>query len=530
MSDAWRYAEITSFEHVSVGGKTALLRLNADASPQGGHEGPRPMLVADDGETVNRFVAIPAPADTDDELHAAYSVPSSLVTPDTVFFLEYDDEYVVSLPEPAAGASRVNRRADRPAAPAAAAAPVAEPEPATTEGDLDDQDDEPARTEDSAWDEDDAGEDDEPEGGEPEGGEPEGGEPEDRRIDMPRQFTALSAELADARRENGELRAVAEQAKQAGRETREALLHMHVVVAETNAELTAMRDLGEALGNAAAGPGESARTADLQRALAEAELVRDEAIAARTEAEESVAPLTEAREKAERQLEEAREEARQIALEREELDRQASAFDGVAIKARERATEAEAEAGRAGSRLAELETWSAELERRLADTTTQLGDARAKVESDELELRRLRGELAEAHAQAELDQAALRRAAVTPDAPAAPAASAAPTSAAVVAEPVAEAEPELVPVADPEPLVAVPEPEPEPEPLVQPASDTAEQTSIADDPDVDAEPVADTATTAATAATARPTLGQIGQAAVAEAHELAERDLADAGS
>ena len=422
MADAWRYADITGFESVSVGGKTALLRLSADASPSAGSEGPRPLLVADDGDSVFRYVAIPAPPDSGGELRAAYSVPGSLITPDTVFSLEFDDDYVISLPEPTAGAARVNRREPPPppviAPPATrdAVDPMAELGPAAVEEPGND----PAAT--GAF------------GTSDPAGDALDADTEDRRTDMPRQVAALAAEVADTRRENSELRAVAEQTVATGRDLREALLHQHVVLAETNAELIAMRDLSAAL-PAHQGPDPSGPPPG----------------------------------GAESELEALREQIRLMTLDREEQERQASAYDGVAVKARERATEAEAEAHRASSRLAELEIWSAELERRLAEATTELADARATAEHHESELRRLRGQLAEAHAQAELDRAALGRAGVETPEPASPTAGAEPAS---------------------------------------PAGETSP-----------AGP------------TARPaSLPEIGEAAVAEAHARAERDLADAAS
>ncbi|MDQ6835530.1 MAG: hypothetical protein M3016_05015, partial [Actinomycetota bacterium] len=76
---------------------------------------------------------------------------------------------------------------------------------------------------------------------------------------------------------------------------------------------------------------------------------------------------------------------------REEHKRQAAAFDEVAVKARERATQAEASHQKSSAALQELEVWRAELERRLAETTSALNAARAAHEADRRELERLRG-------------------------------------------------------------------------------------------------------------------------------------------
>jgi signal recognition particle GTPase len=75
--------------------------------------------------------------------------------------------------------------------------------------------------------------------------------------------------------------------------------------------------------------------------------------------------------------------------ERDEFSRQSEAFDGIAVKARERASRAEREHQKAASMLQELEIWRAELERRLAATTTELGAAKAAREADQRELERM---------------------------------------------------------------------------------------------------------------------------------------------
>ena len=92
----------------------------------------------------------------------------------------------------------------------------------------------------------------------------------------------------------------------------------------------------------------------------------------------------------ERELDKARDQLRIMTFERDELSRQAAAFDGVAVKARERAVLAEAANEKATAALHELQIWRGELERRLAETTSELGAARAARETDERELMRLR--------------------------------------------------------------------------------------------------------------------------------------------
>ena len=92
----------------------------------------------------------------------------------------------------------------------------------------------------------------------------------------------------------------------------------------------------------------------------------------------------------EHELDQARDQLRIMTFERDELSRQAAAFDGIAVKTRERAVRAEAEHQKSAAALRELETWRAELERRLAATTTELGATKAGREADARELDRLR--------------------------------------------------------------------------------------------------------------------------------------------
>jgi DNA repair exonuclease SbcCD ATPase subunit len=397
MSDAWRVASLKSFEHVPVGAAAGLLRVAAESASSLPVDGPRPTLVADDGQTVSRFVAIPAPPDTDSTLRAAYSVPVEAVTPETVFSLEFEDGFVIALPGPVQGPARV----EAPAAPEAEAPP--EPTPAG----------------------------------------------EERRSDFERKLAELSEDLADARRETGELRADAE----LGHQARAQVLRLQVESAQLQAELRAVGDLealaptdprladadehirktrrqladaqehaAEATARADAAmrelTGERAQRHDLEDRIAalesevrsaterlvQAEHDREQAIAAQRHAEESVEPLQAANARAEAELDQLRDQGHKMTLEREELTRQAAAFDGVAVKARERAAEAEGQQRRATARLEELEIWSSELERRLAETTTQLAEARSAAQHDDSELRRLRGELAEAQARIELGQ------------------------------------------------------------------------------------------------------------------------------
>jgi chromosome segregation ATPase len=102
------------------------------------------------------------------------------------------------------------------------------------------------------------------------------------------------------------------------------------------------------------------------------------------------------------ELEQLRDALRVMTFERDELTRQVSAHDSVAVKARERANQSEKAHGEARASLRELETWSEELERRLAEMTTELAATKQAFEEAEGERRRLDGALAESEAGTEL--------------------------------------------------------------------------------------------------------------------------------
>ena len=319
-------ASIKSFEQVPVAATVGLLRVSAHSGSDAPPGEPRPSLVADDGRTVSHFTAIPAPPDVDGTLRAAFSVPADILTPETVFSLQFADGLVIALPTPTLGTARLRRR------------PAAPPPPA---------------------------------------------------------------------------------ARQPDTQARATILRLHSEAALARAELQARRELAAHASDPAAAElaDERERTLEDRVVALESEArdhldrlrvatrERDEALQARREAEQAVEPLTAARNRAERKLAELQDQLHKMRLERDELSRQAQAFDDVAIKARERAAEAETGHQQTSARLAELETWSAELERRLTETTTELSRARAAAQADEADLRSVRGQLAEAQAQLELNQA-----------------------------------------------------------------------------------------------------------------------------
>ena len=107
MSDAWQSAKIKQFEQVLVGSAGALLRITGTVPRRKSTTEPRPTLLADDGHVVHRFAPIPSPADKRGVLRAAYSVSADVLNSETVFVLELADGYVISLPAPTSGATRL---------------------------------------------------------------------------------------------------------------------------------------------------------------------------------------------------------------------------------------------------------------------------------------------------------------------------------------------------------------------------------------------------------------------------------------
>jgi chromosome segregation ATPase len=92
-----------------------------------------------------------------------------------------------------------------------------------------------------------------------------------------------------------------------------------------------------------------------------------------------------ARGRLEHELEHAHDGLKVMTAERDELTRQVDAHDAVAIKARDRAKHAEDARNDVAAALRELETWPAELERRLTEMTAELGvvtEARRGAESE----------------------------------------------------------------------------------------------------------------------------------------------------
>jgi chromosome segregation ATPase len=150
------------------------------------------------------------------------------------------------------------------------------------------------------------------------------------------------------------------------------------------------------------------RVAELEDTVREhvedrAELEREltDAAQARSQLEHELSTANAARTKLEHELERTREDLKVMTYERDELTRQVGAHDGVAVKARERAKQAEDARADVAAALRELETWPAELERRLADATTELGVVNEARRDAEQEVKDLAGALIEAKAKVE---------------------------------------------------------------------------------------------------------------------------------
>ncbi|MGZ4298576.1 MAG: hypothetical protein ACXVE4_14460 [Solirubrobacteraceae bacterium] len=111
MTDAAESLKIAEFEHVAAGPAVMLLRVRAGVPAAGQGPDQRPQLVAEHGGGLQRFAALPSPPDPPGVLRAAYSVPPTLIAPETTFTLELGDGTLVALPAPTAGTAR------RPAAP-----------------------------------------------------------------------------------------------------------------------------------------------------------------------------------------------------------------------------------------------------------------------------------------------------------------------------------------------------------------------------------------------------------------------------
>jgi DNA repair exonuclease SbcCD ATPase subunit len=401
VTDAWRSIKIRQFEHVIAGPSTALLRVSG--KPPRRRDGlQRPTLLADDGSDVHRFAAIPSPPDPRGVLRAAYSVPTDVMKPDTVFSLELSDGWVIALPSPTPGPGRLRQGAtSQQKADSAAAAPGRESEAKPRARSAHER---RAATIDQLAELSAALAQAEQAGGEQEAGRTAA----EAELEQSRQqLGALERRIAELEAEAGEaaerLSAAQVQATEAGERAELATAQASERADAAAQEAIVAHDLSESL---------ELRNAELDKSIRELQerirsLERDVATAveARAELEGEIAALRQARARSQQELEQALDAVRMMTFERDELSRQAAAFDAVAVKARDRATEAEAANEGSAAALEELQTWRAELERRLTATTTELETAQTKCREYEHELKRLQGELAESEAKFELARA-----------------------------------------------------------------------------------------------------------------------------
>jgi hypothetical protein len=296
VSNAWASVRIKKFQQVAAGPSIALLRVTGKPSKHKANSMPRPTLLADDGQVVLRFAALPSPPDERGVLRAAYSVPESVITSETVFSLELKNGHAVSLPAPTVGAAKVD-----PEEITVAAAP-----------------------------------------------DHEGDAGRRREVD---KLAELSSALAEAERA--------------------AIAHS---VGRADAERAAERLRAEADALAA-------RVAELEAAAGR--VSHAEPSGAMTEMAERIEELEALRAHADARLAQVQREAGERVADvlRQSEERVASA--------QARVEQAEAQIAKSAAAFAELDTWRGELERRMADTTTELAAARARILEDEQTIERL---------------------------------------------------------------------------------------------------------------------------------------------
>ncbi|MGH2876172.1 MAG: hypothetical protein ACRDLV_07975, partial [Solirubrobacteraceae bacterium] len=356
VSDAWRSAKISRFERVTVQPDVALLRLTGNAASDALENAPRPALVIDSDHGSSRFQPLPGPPDGQGVLRVAYSVPAAAIAGAPRFSLQLADGSRVELPDPVPGPSRAKDAATESRLLTAMAEIDAQAEARIAQVHA--------------------------------GAEARVSEAQSYAAAQIEQATAA----ADARVTEAEARAVAAEARAAEAERREQ---------EIAAEIERRVNDGRAQARAEADARAAEAAAPLRERLAEAEEAARRHEAGANALSLEVESLRDARTRRERELRDALDSVRKMAFERDELSRQVEAFDQVATKARERASQAEAENERSAATLDELQTWRGELERRLAATTSELGAARMRLREDERDMNEMRAELTDAEARAQ---------------------------------------------------------------------------------------------------------------------------------
>ncbi|MGH2857610.1 MAG: hypothetical protein ACRDMJ_09005, partial [Solirubrobacteraceae bacterium] len=369
MSDAWHSAKISRFERVTVAPNVDLLRLAGSCAGDVLNEAPRPALIVDGGAGSGRFEPLPGPADDPGVLRAAYSVPAAALDGAPRFSLLLADGGRLELPAPVAGRGRAGD--GRIATPIAdgilgGGDPATEARLLTAMAEIDAQ----------------------------------------AEARIAQTHAGAEARVAEARAHAAqeiERAAAVAQALVAEAETRaaEAERREREIAAEIERRVNegSVQARAQARAEADARAAEAAAPLRERLATAEEDARRHETAAKALSLE--VESLRDARGRRERELRDALDSVRKMTFERDELSRQVEAFDQVATKARERASQAEAENERSASTLDDLQNWRGELERRMAATTSELGAARIRLREDERELNDMRAELTEAEARAQ---------------------------------------------------------------------------------------------------------------------------------
>ena len=347
VTDAWRSIRLTEFEHVVTGPAQSLLRVCGQAPPDHA-PGPRPVLVIESAAGEARFHPLRAPDDLRGVIRAAYAVPTSLVSGSAGWWLESVGGGRVELPVPVQGAGRRRDEelfADQPA--------ESMPRGASQPGSVD--------------------------------GEGSEAGPASPAVSPAIEARGPGAALREAEAEIRSLAQTVTELERA-RDDDRRVAAAAIAQADTRAQSAEERETA-AIARAEAAEQE-AQLAQSRAAALETDLAAQ--APARESLREEISGLRSRRQRLEREMDQARDQLRIMTVERDELERQARAFDEVAIKTRERAAAAEAANERTTAALDELQVWRAELERRLAETTTELGALRARRAADERELERLR--------------------------------------------------------------------------------------------------------------------------------------------
>ncbi len=337
MSEAWPVIKIREFEYAVIAPGKSIVRVNGQG-PRRHEPGHRPALVIDDGIKEQRFSPQSAPPDRGRTLRAAYAVPLAMVKNARAFWLEHESGERTNLPVPEAGSARRERGAETET---------------PSDRELPDGYDEARRLE--------------------------------QRIVELEEVHARDLRAALSKAAEAQARVASAEERAASAEHRERLaLDQQAAVAGQNDALS--RQVAEL----------EQSTQALRTGLTSAERELAQATSTLEPMERELTELRATRKSLEREFDHARDQLRVMTGERDELSRQASAFDNIAVKARERAAQAESAHQKSSAALQELELWREELERRLAATTTELGDARAAREADERELERLRQAISDA--------------------------------------------------------------------------------------------------------------------------------------